>query len=156
MRSQCCLCICESPPQSTSECLNQSLGNVVSISWHLNGVLRKSLPSVCVYVCVARQRLGKNVTAATNTHTIEELLDVSFYMRTVSYQRRAGEQFSPELIILCSHLQLGFSNGRFPRRSRRKLCRSMFVSSSMSDACHALLIMLHFTSLTISGEGCKL
>jgi hypothetical protein len=36
---------------------------------------------------VAMQRLGKNVTAATNAKTtIEELLDVSFSMRSVSYQ----------------------------------------------------------------------
>jgi hypothetical protein len=36
---------------------------------------------------VARQRLGKHVPAAMNTHaTIEELLDVAFYMRLVSYQ----------------------------------------------------------------------
>jgi hypothetical protein len=37
---------------------------------------------------VARQRLGKNVTAATNTHAkIEELLDASFSMRSM-YQRK--------------------------------------------------------------------
>jgi hypothetical protein len=46
--------------------------------------------SVCLYVyplIVARQRLRKNVTAVTNTHaTIEELLDTSFYMRSMSYQ----------------------------------------------------------------------
>jgi hypothetical protein len=43
---------------------------------------------VCVCVClcippiVARQRLGRNVTAVTNTHaTIEELLDASFSCR---------------------------------------------------------------------------
>jgi hypothetical protein len=53
---------------------------------HLNGVLHKSLPSVCVSVCVsyllllnkgsvkgivaflARQRFGKHIPAATNTH----------------------------------------------------------------------------------------
>jgi hypothetical protein len=36
---------------------------------------------------VASQRLGRNVTAVTNTHaTIEELLDASFSMRPVSYQ----------------------------------------------------------------------
>jgi hypothetical protein len=35
---------------------------------------------------VARQRLGKNVTAITNTYaTTEELLDISFYLRSVSY-----------------------------------------------------------------------
>jgi hypothetical protein len=34
---------------------------------------------VCVPPIVARQRLGRNVTAVTNTHaTIEELLDESF------------------------------------------------------------------------------
>jgi hypothetical protein len=37
---------------------------------------------------VARQRLGKNITAAKNTQaTIEELLDESFSMWCVSYQR---------------------------------------------------------------------
>jgi hypothetical protein len=37
---------------------------------------------------IARQRLGKHVPAATNTHaTIEEMLNASFSMRSVSYQR---------------------------------------------------------------------
>jgi hypothetical protein len=63
---------------------------------HLNGVLHKSShQSVCLYVyppIVARQRLGKNVTAAINTHaTIEELLDTSFSMRSVSYQGKVGD-----------------------------------------------------------------
>jgi hypothetical protein len=48
----------------------------------------------CVCVCVsvypsivARQRLGRNVTAVTNTQaTIEELLEASFSMWPVSYQ----------------------------------------------------------------------
>jgi hypothetical protein len=58
---------------------------------HLNGVLHKSLWSVCVSLCVppivARQRLGKNVTAATTTYaTIKELLNESC-TRSVSYQR---------------------------------------------------------------------
>jgi hypothetical protein len=35
---------------------------------------------------VARQRLGKNVTAATNTHATEELLDISFSMQSMSHQ----------------------------------------------------------------------
>jgi hypothetical protein len=40
---------------------------------------------------VAKQRLGKNVTAATNTRvTIEELLDASFYVPSVSYERKVG------------------------------------------------------------------
>jgi hypothetical protein len=50
----------------------------------------------CLYVCVcvsvyphnvARQRLGRNVTAVTNIQaTIEELVDPSFSMWPVSYQ----------------------------------------------------------------------
>jgi hypothetical protein len=36
---------------------------------------------------LARQRLGRKVTAVTNTHsTIEKLLDASFSMWPVSYQ----------------------------------------------------------------------
>jgi hypothetical protein len=47
-------------------------------------------PCLCVYSpTVARQRFGKNVLAATNTHTtIEELIDTSFSKRSVSYQGR--------------------------------------------------------------------
>jgi hypothetical protein len=49
----------------------------------------------CLYVCmcippmVARQRLGKHVPATTNTHaTIEEFLDASSCMRSVSNKRK--------------------------------------------------------------------
>jgi hypothetical protein len=47
---------------------------------------------LCVYLpIVARKRLGKNVTAATNTHeTLEELLDASFFSRSMSCQRKLG------------------------------------------------------------------
>jgi hypothetical protein len=45
--------------------------------------INSSHQSLYLYVyplIVAKQRLGKNVTAATNTHaTIEELLDASFF-----------------------------------------------------------------------------
>jgi hypothetical protein len=44
--------------------------------------------SICLYVyssIVARQRLGENIIMAPNTHaTIQELLDASFSMQTVS------------------------------------------------------------------------
>jgi hypothetical protein len=45
---------------------------------------------LCLHVYVARQRIGVNVTAATNTHaTIEELLDAFFYAtRIVSKESR--------------------------------------------------------------------
>jgi hypothetical protein len=48
---------------------------------------------VCMCICIfARQRLCKNFNAAMNTHaTIEELLDASFSMRAVHYQRKIIE-----------------------------------------------------------------
>jgi hypothetical protein len=52
-------------------------------------------PSVCLYLGplnFVTQRLSKIVTAATNTHpTIEELLDESSLIRSVSYQRKVGD-----------------------------------------------------------------
>jgi hypothetical protein len=70
--------------------------------------------SVCLYVYppfVARKRLGKNVTAATNSHaTIEELLDVSSYVPSVSYQRNISDKFSPELLVLCDTFKHLLSN----------------------------------------------
>jgi hypothetical protein len=61
--------------------------------------------SLCLYVypsIAARQRLDNNVSAATNTHAaIEELLDASFSVRSVSYQRKVGgDQFFPELLVI--------------------------------------------------------
>jgi hypothetical protein len=54
-----------------------------------------SYQSTCLYVyppIVARQRLVKNATMETNTHAkIEELLDASFLMRPLSYQRKVGD-----------------------------------------------------------------
>jgi hypothetical protein len=48
---------------------------------------------------VARQRLGKNVTVSTNTQATEESLDAPFYMRSVSYQRKEGGWFFPEILV---------------------------------------------------------
>jgi hypothetical protein len=61
MRSRCCLCVC-----------------IPLIADRRR--LGKNPP------IVARKRLGRNVTAVTNTHaTIEELLDASFSVRPVSH-----------------------------------------------------------------------
>jgi hypothetical protein len=50
---------------------------------------------------VATQLLGKNVTAVTNTHaTIGELLGASSSMRSASYQKKVGDYFFPELLVL--------------------------------------------------------
>jgi hypothetical protein len=50
-------------------------------------------------VCVARQQLGKNITTAMSTHTTTELLDTSSSMRSMSYQRKVGDWFFPELLV---------------------------------------------------------
>jgi hypothetical protein len=72
----------------------------------INGILHKYPPSVCVPVhspISARQQLSKNITAATNTHaTIEELLDASFSVQFVLYQRKVGDQFFPEFFVILS------------------------------------------------------
>jgi hypothetical protein len=58
---------------------------------------------VCLYVyptLLTRQRLGKNIIAATNIRAaIEQLLDASFSMRSVSYQGKVGDYFFTELLV---------------------------------------------------------
>jgi hypothetical protein len=52
---------------------------------------------------VARQRLGRNVTAVTNTHaTIEELLEASFSMWPVSYQGKQAISSSQNFLVYLS------------------------------------------------------
>jgi hypothetical protein len=57
-------------------------------------LINPSHQSLCPYVypsLISRQRLGKIVTAALNTQaTIDDLLDASFFMRSVSYQGKVG------------------------------------------------------------------
>jgi hypothetical protein len=66
-------------------------------------LINPSNQSVCLNMypaIVARQWLGKNVTAATNTHaTIEELLVASFSMWAVSYRGKVGYSLLPELLV---------------------------------------------------------
>jgi hypothetical protein len=48
-----------------------------------------------------RQRTGKQVPVAMNTYaTIKELLDWAFSKPSVSYQRKAGDQFFLELTVM--------------------------------------------------------
>jgi hypothetical protein len=49
---------------------------------------------------VVRQRLGRNVTAVTNTRAIEELLDASFSMWPVSYQEKWATSSSQNFLFL--------------------------------------------------------
>jgi hypothetical protein len=49
---------------------------------------------------VARQRHGKRYAAATNTHaTMEELLDSSFSMRSLPYQKKMDNFFFQEFFV---------------------------------------------------------
>jgi hypothetical protein len=57
-------------------------------------------PISMVYI-TAMQLIGKNVTTVTNTQaTTEELLGTLFSMWSVPYQRKAGDQIFPELLVL--------------------------------------------------------
>jgi hypothetical protein len=50
---------------------------------------------------VVRQHFGKHFPVATNTHAIiQEFFNTSISMLSVSYQRRIGNQFFQELLIL--------------------------------------------------------
>lgn len=72
MRSRRCRCVCVTYPP-----MNQSLRNLVCTAQLLSP--SQQLSSACVCIYFARQRLLKNVTAATNTLTImEKLLVVCF------------------------------------------------------------------------------
>jgi hypothetical protein len=72
---------------------------------------------------VARQRLGKNVTATTNTHTREELLEVSFSIWPVSYQMKVSDQFIPEL-LLSIHIRFIFIRIRILNGNNAYVCSS--------------------------------
>jgi hypothetical protein len=57
--------------------------------------------SMCTTPVAARQRLYKNVTAATITHTtIQEHLEASPSMRSESYQMKVGYLFFQELLVI--------------------------------------------------------
>jgi hypothetical protein len=59
--------------------------------------------SVCLCIplpIVARQQHSINVTAAKNTYaTIEELVDASFSMQSVSFKREVDDYIFPELVV---------------------------------------------------------
>jgi hypothetical protein len=61
----------------------------ISVEYFIN----PSHQFVCLYVylpIIARQWLGKNVTAETNA-PMEELLDASFYMQSVLYHKKVSD-----------------------------------------------------------------
>jgi hypothetical protein len=85
-----CVSVCLSPPSPINFWMTELIfmkfgmyimaSQPISTAYFINPA-HQSL-SVCVFPYVARQRLGKNVTAATNTHATMEGL-VNAYQRTV-------------------------------------------------------------------------
>jgi hypothetical protein len=67
---------------------------------------------MCNPLIVARQWLGKHIPAATNTHTtLEELLDASFSMWSMSYQRKTGDCFFSKLLVIFNpFVRLGYTS----------------------------------------------
>jgi hypothetical protein len=108
MRSPCCLCVYIFPLTNfwMSEPVFMKLGmcittpELISTAYFINPFHQ----SVWLYVyplIVATQRLSKNVTVAMNTHaTIEELVDASFSMRSVSYQVNKEISSSQNLLLI--------------------------------------------------------
>jgi hypothetical protein len=86
------LCLSDPPPNNfwMPERIFMKLGMYIMAPEHISMAyfINLSHRSVYLYVypsVVARQRLGKNVTPATNTHATIELLNASFSMESVLY-----------------------------------------------------------------------
>jgi Zn-finger protein len=117
--SPCCLCI--PPPPKTFECLNQSLWNLVHImapepiskAYFINPCHQ----SVCLHVYCPLLLLGNN---SVNTFpwqwihaTIEELLDASFSIWSMSCQRSVCGSVYPSIVAwqwLSKHVPTGTKN----------------------------------------------
>jgi hypothetical protein len=111
---------------------------------HLSGVLHKSLPSVCVSVCVsllllqgsgsvkcippydARKRLGKHVPAATNTRNNRRIVGC-----VISYAVRVLSKESLWVSLCIPLLLLGNNTVKtFPRQ--RRIVRSVVFMRSVT------------------------
>jgi hypothetical protein len=69
---------------------------------YLSGAFHKSFPSVCVCICIIVSLLGNGSVKTLpwqRIHAVIELLDASFPMLSVSYQRKAGDSFFQALLV---------------------------------------------------------
>jgi hypothetical protein len=83
----------------------------ISTVYFINSSYQTLCVSILVSSIAARQRLGKNITAAMNTYpTIEELLDGSFSMLPVSYERKYTISSSQNFLFSVNALMLGSTN----------------------------------------------
>jgi hypothetical protein len=101
MRSPCCLCF---PPYQLLiggtnfyETLCIMASEPISTAYFINP---SHYVSMCISPTVARQRLGENVTAATNTHATIVLLDVSSSVWSVSYEGEWAISSSQDLVFV--------------------------------------------------------
>jgi hypothetical protein len=103
IRSPCCLCVWVHLP-STFEWLS----HLYETRYVYHGTWA-SHQYKCLYLyshIVARQRLGKNFTVATNTHVTIEQLSESFSVLPVPYQKKVGDQFFLSFLVtpLCPNV----------------------------------------------------
>jgi hypothetical protein len=91
MLSPGCLDVCVSPSQLLIAWASlYETWYVHHDTWaHLNGVLHKSLPSVCVSLCVSLLSLLGNCSVRSSCRN-EELLEAPFSIRSVLYERKVG------------------------------------------------------------------
>jgi hypothetical protein len=99
---------------------------------------------VCLRIpsSVARQRLGRNVTAVTNTHaTGEELLDASFSMRPVSHQGKCITHIvARQRLIKNPHIVVKQRLGKIPHGiARQRLCRNVTAVTNKHATIEELL-----------------
>jgi hypothetical protein len=111
------------------------------------------------HLIVARQRLGRNVTAVTNTlTTIEKLLDASFSMWPVSYQGKQAISSSQNFLF-----KTRFNNNpSFSSKTLKVLVPSGFTlqvcahfSSATDGLYSARLVLLELMAPIILAEECK-
>jgi hypothetical protein len=100
------------------------------ISSHPNGVLNKSLPSVCVPVCVSSLSLLGNGSVSTfprqRIHaTVQKLFHASFSMRCLSYQRRFCGSVYPSIAA-------GQRLGKHVSAAKEGLLKASFSMQSVS------------------------
>jgi hypothetical protein len=106
MRSPYCLCLWNTHLINfwVSEPIFLKLGMYIISAESISTAYFINPSHLCLYVyptIIAGELLGKHVTAATNTQaTIQELLETSFSMRFLSYERKLGDWFFLEVLIL--------------------------------------------------------
>jgi hypothetical protein len=116
--------------------------NPISTAYFIN----PSHQSVCLFLLppiVARQQIGVNVTAATNTYeNIEELLDASFSMWPLSYQRKYTINSFQNFLLL---------NVALFRNEKYWVCLRTKFGLESPEYCRGIRYADHMAPLSASG-----